>query len=115
LIDPITHKAYKEAKNFNPKNSLLKREFFKHMGHFRDKDLKEFVLHLLRRTEGRNQEYPKVSVNKTRILCKDNYKAEHWIERRKRKKIVLDEFMAIDKSLKFKDAYGDVTDDAWRK
>jgi len=74
LINPVTYKPYKDAKNFNPKN---KRKFFKHMGHFGDKDIKEFVLHLLGRIEGRNREYPKVSVNATRILCEDNYKDEH--------------------------------------
>jgi len=115
LIDLVMHKPFNEAKNFNLKNTSLKREFFKHLGHFADKDLKEFVLHLLGRTERRTWVYPKVLVSATWILCEDNYKAEHLVERRKRKKIVMDEFMGIDKSLKFKDAYWDVKDEIWRK
>ena len=47
LIDPCTGREYRDDKKFNPSKFFLKREFFKHMGHFTDKDLKEYALHLL--------------------------------------------------------------------
>ena len=84
------------------------------MGHFTDKDLKEYALHLLGRTTNQVSVYPKVSFHKTRILCEDNQCVADWVERRKRKKVVLDELMSINSSLKFKDEVGDVVDKKWR-
>jgi hypothetical protein len=114
LIDPCTLQPYRSGKNFSLKNFELKREFFKHMGHFTDKDLHEYVLHLLGSTTGRKREYPKVSIGKTKFHCADNTSHTEWVERRKRKKIVLEELMMIDPSLKFKDSKGDVIDEVWR-
>ena len=51
LINPNTRDWFNQAKNFKvTKNSKLAREFFKHLGHFTDEDLKVFVQHLLRKT-----------------------------------------------------------------
>ena len=80
------------------------------MGHFTDKDLKEYALYLLGRTVNRDRVYPKVSFHKTRVLCEDNQCAAIWVERRKRKKVILDEFMTIKMLLKFKNESGDVID-----
>ena len=38
LIDPDTDKMFKEDKKFKLKQQTLKREFFKHCGHFTDRD-----------------------------------------------------------------------------
>lgn len=114
LIDPCTGREYREDKKFNPSKFFLKREFFKHMGHFTDKDLKEYALHLLGQTVNRDRIYPKVSFHKTRVLCEDNHCAADWVERRKRKKVVLDELMTINSLLKFKNENGDVIDRKWR-
>ena len=84
------------------------------MGHFTDKDLKEYALHLLGRTVNRDRVYPKVLFRKTRVLCKDNQCAADWVERWKRKKVILDEFMTINSLLKFKNENGDVIDKKWR-
>ena len=114
LIDPCTRREYRNDKKFNPSKFFLKREFFKHMGHFMDKDLKEYALHLLGRIVNRDRVYPKVSFHKTRVLCEDNQCATDWVEWRKRKKIILDELMTINSLLKFKDKNGDVIDREWR-
>ena len=38
LIDPDTDKIFKEDKKFKLKQQTLKKEFFKHCGHFTDRD-----------------------------------------------------------------------------
>ena len=38
-----------------------------------------------------------------------------WVERRKRKKVILQDFMALNPDLKFTDEGGDVIDDVWRQ
>jgi hypothetical protein len=40
------------------KNFTLTREFFKHLGHFTNEDLKVFVQHLLGKTPDRTCPYP---------------------------------------------------------
>jgi len=50
LIDPCMHQPYRSAKNFSLKNFELKKEFCKLMGHFTDKDLYEYIFHLLGKT-----------------------------------------------------------------
>ena len=57
LIDPCTGREYREDKKFNPSKFFLEREFFKHMGHFMDKDLKEYALHQLGQTVNRDKVY----------------------------------------------------------
>jgi hypothetical protein len=48
LINPDILARFNQAKNFKvTKNFTLAREFFKHLGHFTDEDLKVFVQHLL--------------------------------------------------------------------
>ncbi len=51
LINPDTLLPFNVAKGFKlNKMFTLSREFFKHLGHFTDEDLKTYVLHLLGRT-----------------------------------------------------------------
>ena len=82
--------------------------------HFTDEDLKESVLHLLGRTPNRSRVYPKVSFHKMKILCKDNQSAADWVEHMKRKKVIIEEFIDIKPSFKFKDKDGEVINEEWR-
>jgi hypothetical protein len=116
LINPDTGDRFNQAKNFKvTKNFSLAREFFKHLGHFTDDDLKVFVQHLLRKTPGHSYSYPKVTVHKTSKLHISHYSAAEWIERRKKKMIVLQEFDALDGTLKFTRADGGVNNEKWKE
>ena len=115
LIDPCTGQEYRADKRFNPKTCSLKREFFRHCGHFSDTDLRDFAIHLLNKTPNRTHPYPKVSVSKTKYLIEDNQAAADWVDRRKRKKVIHEELVAIKKSPIFRDDLGDVIDKAWRR
>jgi hypothetical protein len=84
LINSDTGDRFNQAKNFT-----LAQEFFKHLGHFTDEDLKVFVQHLQRKTPGRSYSYPKVTVHKTLKVHISHYSAAEWVERRKKKMIVL--------------------------
>ena len=68
LINWDTGVWFNQAKNFT-----LAREFFKHLGHFSNKDLKIFVQHLLRKTPGRSYLYPKVTMHKTSKVYISHY------------------------------------------
>ena len=50
LINPETRQPSNAAKAFGVKGGSLQREFFKHLGHFSDEDLKVYVQHLLGKT-----------------------------------------------------------------
>ena len=45
--------------------------------------------------------YSKVSVHKLKSIVVSNYCGADWVERRKRKKVIVEEFMNIKPSLKF--------------
>ena len=65
LINPDTKVRFNQAKNFKVmKNFTLTQEFFKHLGHFMDEDLKVFVQHLLQKTPNWSFSYPKLTVHK---------------------------------------------------
>ena len=115
LIDPDTDKMFKEDRKFKLKQQTLKREFFKHCGHFTDRDFGVLVQHLIGATPGRTILYPKVSVARTRYLAPSNHSHVDWVERRKRKKVILQDFMALNLDLHFTDEGGDVIDDVWRQ
>ena len=114
LIDPVTLEPYNHGKKWKPRSSSLKKEFFKRFGWFTDKDFGVVAQHLNGDTPRRHAPYPKVSVSKTKILVADNMSAGDWVERRKRKKIVLQDIMSIKPTLKFLDNGGDVIPEKWR-
>jgi len=68
LINPETCMTYNLAQSFSPKSCSLKREFFKHLGHFTDEDLKIFVQHLLGTSLNRKLVFPKLSINKPKSV-----------------------------------------------
>ena len=47
LINLETMQPNNAAKGFNHKSCSVKQEFFRHLGHFTDKDLKFYIEHLL--------------------------------------------------------------------
>ena len=91
------------------KNFTLAREFFKHLGHFTDEDLKVFVQHLLGKTPDRKIPYSKVTVHRTSKLHRSHYSAAEWEEL-----IVLQELDELDGSLEFITAKGTVDNKKWR-
>ena len=113
LIEPISLVPFKDIKGFNLNSMSLKREFFKHCDWFADKDYADFARHMLGKTPNRKALHPKVSVPKTKILVLDNLAHDFWVERRKRKKVVLQDLMDIKPTLQFTDAKDDVIDEAW--
>ena len=115
LIDPDTDKMFKEDRKFKLKQQTLKREFFKHYGHFTDRNFGVLAQHLIGTTLGRTLLYPKVSVACTRYLAPSNHSYADWVERRKRKKVILQDFMALNPDLKFTNEGEDVIDDVWRQ
>ena len=115
LIDSDTDKMFKEDRKFKLKQQMLKREFFKHCGHFTDRDFGVLAQHLIGATPGRTILYPKVSVARTRYLAPSNHAHADWVERRKRKKVILQDFMALNPNLHFTNEGGDVIDDVWRQ
>ena len=114
LMDPISLRQFKDCKGFKARASSLKREFFKRFGWFTDKDFGVLAQHLLGETPGRLSLHPKVSISRTKILVPDYHASADWVERRKRKKVVLQDIMAIKPSLKFLDSGGDVIDSEWK-
>lgn len=114
LIEPVSMKKYNQLKGFKRKSMSLKKEFFRHCGHFTDKDFLALALHLLGETPKRKALHPKLSVPRTRILVADNMTAGDWMERRKRKKVILQDLASIKPALKFTDTGGDVIDATWR-
>ena len=109
----MTKKKYKLARGFRVKAISLKREFFKHCEHFTDVDFGAYAEHLLGITPNRKVIYPKVSVSRTKILVADNMSGADWVERRKRKKVILQDLMDIKPTLSFMNAADDVNDKFW--
>ena len=83
------------------KNFILAWEFFKHLGHFTDEDLKVFVQYLLGMIPSQSYLYLKVTVYKTSKLHNSHYSIVEWVEHKKKKMIVLQEFDALDGTLQF--------------
>ena len=112
LINPDTGDMYKDKQPFTLSAKFqLTREFFKHFGHFTDTDFKVYVQHLLGRTPGRRSAYPKVTVHKTTLVHSSHHTGHEWVERRKRKRIVLEELVELQPDLKFIKLDGSVDGD----
>ena len=116
LINLNTGDMYKDKAPFTLSSKFqLTREFFKHFGHFTDADFKVYVQHLLGRTPGRMSAYLKVIVHKTALVHASHHTGQEWIERRKRKQVVMEELVELQPDLKFIKADGSVDGDEWRK
>ena len=111
LINPATEQPFKAEKGFKENNQNLKREFFRHCGHFTDNDFQDFAKHLV--GSNRLVKYPKVSVSKTRTPVTDNLVASDWVERRKRKKVIMQDLMCLKPRLQLLNHVGDVKKKKW--
>ena len=73
------------------------------------------IQHLFGRTPGRRSAYPKVTVHKTTLVHASHHTGHEWVERRKRKRIVLEELVELQPDLKFIKPDGSVDGNEWRK
>ena len=102
LINPDTGEMFKEKKPFTQSSKLqLTSELFKHFDHFTDNDFKVYVHHLLGRTPRRVAAYPKVTVHKANHVLASHHTGHEWVERRKRKRVILEELVELQPNLKF--------------
>ena len=116
LINPDTEEMFKEKKPFTLSSKFqLTREFFKHFGHFTDNDFKVYIQHLLGRTPGQVAAYPKVTVHKANHVQASHYTGHEWVERRKQKRVILEELVELQPDLKFMAPDGAVDGDVWRQ
>ena len=115
LINSDTGDKYKDRALFTLSSKFqLTREFFKHFGHFTDADFKVYVQHLLGQTPGRMSAYPKVIVHKIALVHASHHTGHMWVERRKRKRVVMEELVELQPDLKFIRADGSVDGNEWR-
>ena len=116
LINPDSGEMFKDKKPFTLSSKFqLTREFFKHFGHFTNNDFKVYVQHLLGRTPGQVCPYPKVTVHKTNNVHASHHTGHEWVERRKRKRVILEELVELQPDLKFFAPDGAVNGDVWRQ
>lgn len=111
LINPDTLMPYNEAKSF--KASTIHREFFKRLAHLSDQDLKDLFTYLV--DSDREYGYPKVTLRRTNVVHGSCYHYEEWADRRKKKRIVMQELVAVDPSLKFLREDGSIDNRVWRR
>ena len=116
LINPDSGEMFKEKKSFTLSSKFqLTREFFKYFGYFTDNDFKVYIQHLLGRTPGRVSAYPKVTVHKTNHVHASHHTWHKWVERRKRKRVILEELVELQPDLKFMAPNGAVDGDVRRQ
>ena len=91
LVNPDTKDKFNKSEKFKQNQKfLLHREFFKRLGHMTDDMmLEKLVVHLLGQTPRRVVQYPKVIVHKIQSVLPFTYATSDWLERRKRKIIVI--------------------------
>ena len=114
LIDPDTRKKFNEPKQFNfgPKFQLH-REFFKRLGNLSEEEYKKLAIHLLDEIPGRLERWPKVVVHRFKSNLPRTYATEDSVERRKRKKIVIQELHVLKPHLMFCDESRSVIKQNW--
>ena len=74
-----------------------------------------YVQHLLEHTPRRVAAYPKVMVHKTNVVHACHHTRHEWMERRKRKPIVLEELVELQLDLKFIAPDTVVDGDMWKQ
>jgi hypothetical protein len=73
------------------------------------------VIHLLNQTSDRLEPWPKVVIYKFKSNLPRTYAPEDWVERRKRKKIVIQELHEMRPLYKFCDNDGNVIKQNWQR
>jgi hypothetical protein len=116
LIDPDMQKKFNENKRFDfGPRFQLHREFFKRLDNLSEDEFEKLSIHLLNQTPDRVEPWPKVVVHKFKKNLPRTYAIEDWVERRKRKKIVIQELYELRLHLGFCDVDGNVIKQNWQK
>ena len=116
LFNPDTDKKFNAKQDWNLENYMLNREFFKHLGNLSYGELSKLAKHLLNQGgEKRRHSYPKVTVKKISSVLDDCYTTLEWVERRKRKNLVMKELHGIDPSLGLLNAKNEIISENWKK
>jgi hypothetical protein len=114
LIDPDTQKKFNESKRFDfGPRFQLHWEFFKRLGNLTKDEFEKLATHLLNQTVDREEAWPKVVVHRFKSNLPRTYATEDWVERRKRKKIVIQELHELRPHLRFCDDDGNVIKSNW--
>jgi hypothetical protein len=116
LIDPDTQKKFNESKRFDfGPRFQFQREFFKRLGNLTEDEFEKLATHLLNQTADKVEAWPKVVVHKFKSNLPRTYATEDWVERRKRKKIIIQELHELRPHLGFCDNAGNVIKSNWTK
>jgi hypothetical protein len=109
LIDRDTLKKFNESKRFDfGPRFPLHHEFFKQLGNLSEDEFEKLAIHLLNQTPERLEPWPKVIVYKFKSNLPRTYAIEDWVEKRKRKKIVIQELHELRPLYRFCDDGGNV-------
>jgi hypothetical protein len=109
LIDPDTQKKFNETNRFDFGPMFqLHSEFFKRLGNLSEDEFEKLATHLLNQTPDRVEPWPKVVVHKFKNNLPRTYAIHDWVERRKKKKIVIQELHELRPHLGFCDVDGNV-------
>ena len=115
LINLDMGEMFKEKRSFTLSSKFqLTCEFFKHFGYFTDNNFKVYIQHLLGRTIGQVAAYPKVTVHKTNHVHASHHTGHEWLERRKWKRVILEELVELQPDLKFITPKGAVDSEVWK-
>lgn len=111
IVNPDSLCLYNEARGF--KASTIHREFFKRLGHLTDQDLRDLFTYLV--NSDRAYGYPKVTLRRTNVVHGSCYHYEEWADRRKKKRIIMQELIAINPSLRLLQPDGSIDDVVWKE
>ena len=115
LINPDTDKMFNARSNWSPENYMLNQEFFKHLGSLSYEELSKLARHLLNQTGGKQtHSYPKVTVKSISSMHDNYYNTKEWVERRKRKNLVITELHNIDPTLSLLNSRNEVISENWK-
>jgi hypothetical protein len=106
-IQTLERSSTKAAFRLWPKVSVTSRVLQK-AGNLGEEEFQKLAIHLLNRTPNRAEKWPKVVVHKFKENFPRTYATEDWVERRKRKKIVIQELHEFKPALGFCNVNGNV-------
>ena len=116
LLNPDTDNMFNARQDWNPENCILNREFFKHLGNLSYDELSKLAKHLLNHSsEKHTHSYPKVTVKRISSVLDDCYTTAEWVERQKRKNLVMKELHAIDPTLGLLNSRNEIISENWKK
>jgi hypothetical protein len=115
LVDPDTHKPYKEGDRYTAMKPLV-REFFRSLQGLSENDMEKAATHILHKepTPKRCWPHPKIIFTKPKTFVPSCYTMKEWAENRKKKATIIEELHKLvpEKQLINKD--GKVDDARWK-